>query len=78
MNSEQLLSQLFKSCQYPDLLFKVNQREVDQIIKALENWKQECVHLEEGISEGFGEETDNEVQKVSKALIRAKEMRDSH
>jgi hypothetical protein len=53
-----------------------NTLEVDQKIKALENWKQECVHLQEGVAEGFGVEANNELQKVSKALTSAKEMRD--
>jgi hypothetical protein len=76
MNSEQIISQPSKNYQTPYELLEDNRLEVSQIIKALENWKQECVHLQEGAAEGFGEEASNELQKVSKALIKAREMRD--
>jgi hypothetical protein len=76
MNVENLISQPSKNYQTPHQILDDNKLEMDQKIKALENWKQECVHLQEGAAEGFGVDANNELQKVSKALITAKEMRD--
>ncbi len=77
MNIEKLVSQPSQNYEVPDQILVDSHLEIDQKIKALENWKQQCSHLQESSGEGMENGSENQLQAVSKALIEAREIKKS-